>query len=290
MFAPAPRVSTPRQGRVEPKVRSHPPHLFPATVPTSASRVHRHGVASSPAGPKPSTAGHGYRYNDAKQRTAINLADGGRQSNAHASPPAGSLFFPATRRAAALLPPDLGGLLIGRRQNHQPRPAKQSAVRKLYFIQAFHDRECATRKAPSDLLVDNHSSASSCLNQVRTPLRTSCIAFLLVISIGGHWALLQSVAWMGMVINFSQTETLAEAVSNTFDGKHPCKLCKVVARGKASEQKQERLKVQTKLEPWVTQQGITLFTPRLVAEPFPSVVLPLLVRDGKPPVPPPRPA
>ena len=93
-----------------------------------------------------------------------------------------------------------------------------------------------------------------------------------------------------MAINFSQTETLDEALSKTFDGKHPCKLCKLVAQGKKSEKKQERLKVETKLELWVTQREITLFTPRLIAEPFLSQSLPLVIRDSKPPVPPPRPA
>ena len=89
-----------------------------------------------------------------------------------------------------------------------------------------------------------------------------------------------------MAINFSQTETLDEALSKTFDGKHPCKLCKLVDQ----EKKQERLKVETKLELWVTQREITLFTPRLIAEPFLSQSLPLVIRDSKPPVPPPRPA
>jgi hypothetical protein len=61
----------------------------------------------------------------------------------------------------------------------------------------------------------------------------------LVCLVGGHWALLQSVAWTGMVIRYSQDGTVTEAVAKTFDGHHPCGLCKEIARGKKSEKKAE---------------------------------------------------
>jgi hypothetical protein len=47
----------------------------------------------------------------------------------------------------------------------------------------------------------------------------------LVVTLGAHWALLQTVAWVGMIITYSQETTLAEAVEMTFDGEHPCRLC-----------------------------------------------------------------
>jgi hypothetical protein len=61
----------------------------------------------------------------------------------------------------------------------------------------------------------------------------------LVLSIGGHWAVLQSLAWVGMAVSYSQQEPVADALAKTFDGKHPCRLCKLVREGKTSESKQE---------------------------------------------------
>jgi hypothetical protein len=61
----------------------------------------------------------------------------------------------------------------------------------------------------------------------------------LVFTLGGHWAVLQMVAWAGMAANFSQTDSLPVAISKTFDGKNPCKLCKLVSAGKKAEKKSE---------------------------------------------------
>ncbi len=58
-------------------------------------------------------------------------------------------------------------------------------------------------------------------------------------SLGMHWALLQTVAWTGMVISYSQRGPLQEAISMTFDGKHPCALCKAIQKGRADEQKRD---------------------------------------------------
>jgi hypothetical protein len=58
-------------------------------------------------------------------------------------------------------------------------------------------------------------------------------------SIGLHWAFFQSLAWIGMVVSYSQDATLKEALVKTFDGQHPCVLCKEIAKGKRSEKKSE---------------------------------------------------
>jgi hypothetical protein len=65
------------------------------------------------------------------------------------------------------------------------------------------------------------------------------IVLALASSIGLHWAFLQVVAWTGMVISYSQDRPVAAAVSDTFDGQHPCKLCKQIANGKRAEKKSE---------------------------------------------------
>ena len=56
---------------------------------------------------------------------------------------------------------------------------------------------------------------------------------------GGHWAVLQSVAWAEMLHDYTQrTGSVAVAVEQTFDGAHPCELCREIATSKAKEQKQ----------------------------------------------------
>ena len=51
-----------------------------------------------------------------------------------------------------------------------------------------------------------------------------------------------------MAINYSQDAPLRVALAKTFDGQHPCKLCKVVQAGKQQEKKQSARQVQTKLD------------------------------------------
>jgi hypothetical protein len=60
------------------------------------------------------------------------------------------------------------------------------------------------------------------------------IVAALACSIGLHWGFLQSVAWVGMAISYSQDAPLKEALAKTIDGKHPCPLCKAIAQGKKS--------------------------------------------------------
>ena len=54
---------------------------------------------------------------------------------------------------------------------------------------------------------------------------------------GAHWWVLQSVAWTTMLAENLQTSSWELAVTRTFDGKHPCCLCKQIANGKQSEKK-----------------------------------------------------
>jgi hypothetical protein len=47
------------------------------------------------------------------------------------------------------------------------------------------------------------------------------------LSVGLHWGLVQTVGWVSMTIEFSQRASLSEALEMTFDGEHPCRLCKL---------------------------------------------------------------
>ena len=122
---------------------------------------------------------------------------------------------------------------------------------------------------------------------VRTKLAKFFIVSSLICAVGGHWAILQSVAWIGMAVSYSQDSTFKEALVKTFDGQHPCQLCKALRDGKKSESRHTLLKVETKLDFWLAR-GATLLYP-----PPPLLVLPppsdfALVRFESPPTPPPR--
>jgi hypothetical protein len=111
----------------------------------------------------------------------------------------------------------------------------------------------------------------------------------LALSLGTPWALLQSVAWVGMLVNYYRQTTLAQAVSMTFDGKHPCRLCQAIQEGKAQEREKKKDGLESAKElKLVLAQGPCLLThppmPGVAAAPdtFPPS------RREPPPVPPPR--
>ena len=113
------------------------------------------------------------------------------------------------------------------------------------------------------------------------------VAAALIIAVGGHWAVLQSVAWVSMAVTYSQTDTLEVALKKTFGGQHPCKLCIAVKEGKQEEQKQPGFKIETKLD-FVCLQAVAYVHPAL---PFTLLSLSsnsALPRTEAPPVPPPR--
>lgn len=63
------------------------------------------------------------------------------------------------------------------------------------------------------------------------------IAFALFIIAGGPLMVLQGVAWAGMIQEYSKKDTLTSALQKTFSGKHPCCLCKRIAKESQKEQK-----------------------------------------------------
>jgi len=107
-------------------------------------------------------------------------------------------------------------------------------------------------------------------------------------SIGAHWGFLQSVAWVGMAISYSQdSSSFTEALAKTFDGKHPCKLCKFVADGKKSEKKQDaQLKI-LKLDLLSATRSNFVFAPPVPGHCICTASV-ALDHSEAPPTPPPR--
>src|SRR5882672_11743927 len=88
------------------------------------------------------------------------------------------------------------------------------------------------------------------------------VAAALIIAVGGHWAVLQSVAWVSMAVSYSHTDSWEIALKKTFSGEKPCKLCLAVKEGKQQEQKQSLLKLETKLD-FVCLRQLAYFHPAL---------------------------
>jgi hypothetical protein len=109
----------------------------------------------------------------------------------------------------------------------------------------------------------------------------------LVLTTGGHWAALQTVAWTTMLANNLRTQSLAEAVSDTFDGEHPCPLCKAIAAAKKAHKEAETIAPVLKMEFPPPAERFVLNPPAQFTElTAPDLVVEFL--SSKPPVPPPR--
>ena len=109
----------------------------------------------------------------------------------------------------------------------------------------------------------------------------------LVVMTGAHWAALQTVAWTTMLARNLRTHSVTEAVADTFDGEHPCPLCRAIAAAKKSESKSAAASPALKQEFPPAFQKINLQPPAQfevlpVADSFAESAFP------KPPVPPPR--
>jgi len=65
------------------------------------------------------------------------------------------------------------------------------------------------------------------------------VALLLGFSLGMQWTVLQSVAWAAMLAGRTAESGLTDAVRTTFDGRHPCSLCRVVQHGQDTQKDHE---------------------------------------------------
>jgi len=106
--------------------------------------------------------------------------------------------------------------------------------------------------------------------------------------VGGHWAVLQTAAWAGMIIDYSKSEGVEAGITETFDGKHPCKLCLSIAESKQKEDKHKGTNVGlAKLYLAHQTSGWAVAPPSAFCELGVSTSS-LFSCDTSPPVPPPR--
>ncbi len=111
---------------------------------------------------------------------------------------------------------------------------------------------------------------------------------------GGHWAVLQSVAWAEMLHDYTQrTGSIAVAVEQTFDGQHPCELCQQIQVAKAKEHKEAPAaparKDDAKVKALLADSVLRPFVPTAQAATIPCAVSACGPgRTDQPPTPPPR--
>jgi hypothetical protein len=108
----------------------------------------------------------------------------------------------------------------------------------------------------------------------------------LLVATGGHWAVLQTVAWTNMLADNLQTGSLSEALIRTFDGKHPCTMCKQISAGKKSEKKTEFPSPAAKLE-FVSERPTLVFAAPTDFDLLTVLTEPLTSWTEAPPTPPP---
>jgi hypothetical protein len=113
------------------------------------------------------------------------------------------------------------------------------------------------------------------------------VVLMLATTLGMHWALLQTIAWTAMLADNLHSAPFHEAMIRTFDGQHPCCLCKAVTAGRNSEQKQEITFPALKLEFPVFQENIRLVAPAEYRV-YPSENFSATSLTQQPPTPPPR--
>ena len=95
----------------------------------------------------------------------------------------------------------------------------------------------ADTKQPRNIRLATRKKASI-LDAVLRRLGLLFAALALFSIAGGHWAVLQTVAWAGMLRDYTlKTGSVAAAVEQTFDGQHPCELCLQIAAAKQQEAK-----------------------------------------------------
>lgn len=79
--------------------------------------------------------------------------------------------------------------------------------------------------------------------------------------LGGPLAALQTIAWVGMAVTYSQDDGVGSGIAKTFDGQHMCSLCKAIAKKRESEQKDLADVLLNKIHLQCSTASVQLFPP-----------------------------
>jgi hypothetical protein len=124
------------------------------------------------------------------------------------------------------------------------------------------------------------------VSTLRRKILASCgqviAAVALFFIIGGHWGVLQTVAWANMIWTYStQDGSVLAGAKKTFDGEHPCNMCDSIKEAKKQEKKApEILSATKKIELFALNDANLLPVP--VSAPFQFPHSPNLAADSRP--------
>jgi hypothetical protein len=113
------------------------------------------------------------------------------------------------------------------------------------------------------------------------------LVFAVFCMANGSDFIVQGFAWGTMIIDYSSRDTVVEAVLKTFDGNHPCKICKKVDEQQNSQTKRM-------IETGLRKLDLCCAAPELFELPdlgstsFPAFETKTLPMSGDPPFQPPR--
>ena len=108
-----------------------------------------------------------------------------------------------------------------------------------------------------------------------------------VFSCGGQWYVLQGIAWVKMLHDYSQMVPLTEAVSMTFSGQYPCAICKAIAEKKQSDDG-KILSFDKYEKKFIPPIAVALGFPPVAEFEYTDYLSPRPSRSEPPPTPPPR--
>lgn len=127
------------------------------------------------------------------------------------------------------------------------------------------------------------------MKRALTPVACLLVALLA----GAQWLVLQGAALAGMTVVYSARTGVAEGLRETFDGKHPCCMCKAIKKAKEDESAQSKSPA-APIKEAVRLVGIACTATALLLPPAPRHGARVdfssspEARTERPPVPPPR--
>lgn len=112
---------------------------------------------------------------------------------------------------------------------------------------------------------------------------------------GGHYGVLQALAWSKMLVDYSSQDGLVVGAIKTFDGNHPCCMCKQIGAAKKADvegSKDNKVSVSgLVLKEFVASREILAKAPGwsdVVPATLPGIEVCGAIFGTSPPVPPPR--
>jgi hypothetical protein len=124
------------------------------------------------------------------------------------------------------------------------------------------------------------------LDVLRLISRTITVVAL-CLAIGLQWFALQSVAWTVMMVRGVRHVSFCQAVKSTFDGAHPCDLCKQLSKARDAEKKQDGQCGTAKVDLICVVRQIAIPPPFALLD-YPGLVNSFADTFQQPPSPPPR--